>query len=383
MYAHHTAGSLQKSGCSTSRQRHLSDLMVVCRSSKESSNLHQHEGLLDWLVRYTAECAPSAFINVLTSEPDGSFVCRAGFQSHPYGDIFRKNKPVPAAAWPFYARVTSAGRQPALIRKRDASLNKEQRQALGLHIAQRVWILPLNDDGGAGLGVFVLGERHGASLKAESAQMDVITRIAGHAASAIQNARRESLQEESFINLILALVEAIDNADPDSRHHGYNTANLAVAIGGYLKLSSEQLQALHWAGLLHDIGKMEIPEEILCKPGPLTAQEWELIRRHPLAGAEILQPVAKLQTASEIIRAHHERYDGSGYPYGLVGDAIPLEARVLTVADAYSVMIRGRVYRSAFTQAEAVAELKRCSGSDFDPQVVAALLDLIDQGTVF
>jgi putative nucleotidyltransferase with HDIG domain len=156
-----------------------------------------------------------------------------------------------------------------------------------------------------------------------------------------------------------------------------------VAIGGYLKLSSEQLQALHWAGLLHDIGKMEIPEEILCKPGPLTAQEWELIRRHPLAGAEILQPVAKLQTASEIIRAHHERYDGSGYPYGLVGDAIPLEARVLTVADAYSVMIRGRVYRSAFTQAEAVAELKRCSGSDFDPQVVAALLDLIDQGTVF
>ncbi|HSV86607.1 MAG TPA: HD-GYP domain-containing protein [Levilinea sp.] len=262
-------------------------------------------------------------------------------------------------------------------------MSKEQRQALGLHIAQRVWILPLSDGGGNGLGVFVLGERQGAPLKPESAQMDLITRIAGHAATAIQNSRRDTLQEDSFISLILALVEAIDNADHDSRHHGYSTANLAVAIGSYFSLSDEQLQDIRWAGLLHDIGKIEIPEEILCKPGPLTAGEWEIIRRHPVVGAEILLPVARLHTASEIIRAHHERYDGSGYPNGLIGEAIPFEARILTVADAYSVMIRGRVYRGAFTQAEAIAELDRCSGSDFDPQVVAALLHLVDQGTVF
>jgi len=310
-------------------------------------------------------------------------VCRAIFQSDPYSDAFQKNQPVPAAAWPFYARVASNGRQPTVIRKRDANLSNEQRRALGLQFAQRVWILPLKDTVGNGLGVLVLGERQGASLKPQSTQMEMIARIANHAASAIQSRYRKTRLEDSFINIILALVEAIDSADPDSHHHGYRTANLAVTIASYFSLNDEQIQNLRWAGLLHDIGKMEIPEDILCKPGPLTAEEWEIIRRHPTIGADILQPIASLHPASQIIRAHHERYDGTGYPCGLRGEEIPLEARILAVADAYSVMIRGRVYRRALTQPEAIAELKRCSGTDFDPQVVEALLLLLDHGAVY
>jgi HD-GYP domain-containing protein (c-di-GMP phosphodiesterase class II) len=109
----------------------------------------------------------------------------------------------------------------------------------------------------------------------------------------------------------------------------------------------------------------------------------EIMRRHPIIGAEILQPILRLNAAAALILAHHERYDGSGYPYGLHGEEIPLEARILAAADAYSVMIQGRVYRRALTQAESIAELKRCAGSDFDPQVVEALLALIDRAVVY
>jgi putative nucleotidyltransferase with HDIG domain len=383
MYVHQTVGSSQKSGCLSSRQRHLSDLMMVCNLSKHSGDTPNQDALLDWLVRHTSEFVPVAFSKVLTCEPDGSFICRAIFQNYPYTDSFRKNQPVPAAAWPFYARVTSNGHQPTLIRKRDPHLTEEQRRALGLQTARRVWIVPLKDNTGKSLGVLVLGERQGASLKMESAQMDIIHRIADHAASAIQNARRNTYLEESFIKIILAIAEAIDSADPDSNHHAYRTANLAVTIASHFSLNDEQLQNLRWAGLLHDIGKVQISDDILRKPGPLNAAEWEIIRRHPAAGAEILQPVESLRAASALIRAHHERFDGSGYPCGLRGEEIPFEARILAVADAYSIMIRGRVYRPAMTQAEAIAELKRCSGTDFDPQVVDMLLALIDRGVVW
>ncbi len=134
--------------------------------------------------------------------------------------------------------------------------------------------------------------------------------------------------------------------------------------------------------MLHDIGKLDISDEILRKPGPLSPSEWDVIKRHPMVGADILSPISSLARVSAIIRSHHEKFDGSGYPYGLKGEQIPMEARILAVADAYSVMINGRVYRNALTQSEAITELKRCSGAHFDPRVVKELLILIQQGKV-
>jgi HD-GYP domain-containing protein (c-di-GMP phosphodiesterase class II) len=381
MYIHHTAGPLQESGSLSRRQRHLSDLMVICNLGNELGDRASQEALLDSLVRHAAELMPVTFSKVLSREQDGSFVCRAIFQNFPYNETFRKNQPVPAAAWPFYARVSSSGREPTVIRKKDPNLSEEQRRALGLKAARRVWIVPLKD-GAKQVGVFVLGERAGGSSKMELSQMETISRIAEQVTIAVQGTRCSTAAEDSFIKIILALAEAIDSADPDSHHHGYRTANIAVAVANQFSLTEEQIQNLRWASMLHDIGKVEISEEILCKPGPLSAEEWEIMRRHPLIGAEILQPVARLNAAAALILAHHERYDGSGYPYGLHGDEIPLEARILAAADAYSVMIQGRVYRGALTQAQAVAELKRCSGSDFDPQVIEALLALIDLAVI-
>ncbi len=144
----------------------------------------------------------------------------------------------------------------------------------------------------------------------------------------------------------------------------------------------DEVEIIRLAGMLHDIGKLDISEEILRKPGPLSPDEWEVIKRHPLVGADLLSPISSLARVSAIIRSHHEKFNGTGYPYGLRGEQIPLEARILAVADAYSVMINGRIYRSALTQPEAVAELKHCSGTHFDPHVVKVLLLLIQQGKV-
>jgi putative nucleotidyltransferase with HDIG domain len=381
MYVHHAVGPMQEPGCLSRRQRHLSDLMVVCNLSKELGDKESQEALLDWLVRHAAEFVPVAFSKVLTREPDGSFICRAIFQNYPYNDSFRKNQPVPSAAWPVYARFFGNGREPVVVRQSDPDLSEEQLWALGLQSARRLWIVPLKEDT-EHIGVFVLGERAGSPAKMSASQVEMITRIADQAAIAIGGARRNTYLEESFIKIILALAEAINGTDPDSRNHGYRTANLAVALANQFSLSEEQVRNIRWASLLHDIGKVEISEEILCKPGPLSPQEWDIMRRHPVVGAELLQPVIRLNAASALIQAHHERFDGSGYPFGLKGEEIPLEARILSVADAYSVMIQGRVYRGALTQAETIAELKRCSGTDFDPQVVQALLALIERGAI-
>ena len=132
------------------------------------------------------------------------------------------------------------------------------------------------------------------------------------------------------------------------------------------------------AALLHDIGKLGIPDAILRKPGALEAPEWEVMRCHPAMGADIITPVKKLERVVPLIRYHHEKYDGSGYPDGLAGTNIPLGARILKVVDAYGAMTDTRSYRPARTPAAAVAELARCAGTDFDPQVVEVFLGIVE-----
>jgi HD-GYP domain-containing protein (c-di-GMP phosphodiesterase class II) len=139
------------------------------------------------------------------------------------------------------------------------------------------------------------------------------------------------------------------------------------------------------AGRLHDIGKVVVPEAVLLKDGPLTEGEWALIRMHPAVGADVVEKVPALRALAPMIRGHHERWDGKGYPDGLAGDQIPLGGRILAVADAYVTMTVGRPYRPAFHASWALEELRRGSGSQFDPAVVLAMervLDLAIEGPV-
>jgi HD-GYP domain-containing protein (c-di-GMP phosphodiesterase class II) len=139
---------------------------------------------------------------------------------------------------------------------------------------------------------------------------------------------------------------------------------------------SEQWRYTSWGALLHDVGKIAIPDQILRKPDRLTEEEWETMRTHPLAGFDILRTVEFLAPAGEMVYSHHERYDGRGYPRGLAGEDIPLGARIFMIADAFDAMTSDRVYRRAMPAEEALAEILRFSGSQFDPAAVRAFLSV-------
>ncbi|MBO9531354.1 MAG: HD-GYP domain-containing protein [Solirubrobacteraceae bacterium] len=156
--------------------------------------------------------------------------------------------------------------------------------------------------------------------------------------------------------------------------HTQGVVDLAVAVGLELRLPPRAMRDLEFGALLHDIGKLRVPNEIINKPGALSDAEWLVMRRHPEYGQEMLDRVGgALTDAGRIVRAHHERWDGTGYPDGLAGDEIPIEARIITVCDSYSAMTTERSYSRARTDRQARMELERCSGTQFDPAVVAAL----------
>ena len=162
--------------------------------------------------------------------------------------------------------------------------------------------------------------------------------------------------------------------------HAHRLVEFAVATARKLGQSEEDLRLLRLGAILHDIGKIGIPDAILYKPGPLTEEEWVVMRTHSVIGRQILEEIGGVfQQLATIIVAHHERWDGTGYPNQLAGEAIPVHARILTVVDAFDAMTSRRVYREPLSALQARAELLRCSGNQFDSQVVEAFLQVLDE----
>ena len=174
-----------------------------------------------------------------------------------------------------------------------------------------------------------------------------------------------------------SLGNAIDAKDPHTRRHSEEVAELSRELARILGCAQRQLEVIHVAGHLHDIGKIGVPDAALGKNGPLDDREWEALRRHPGIGADIVRPVQPLAEAGvvEMILHHHERYDGRGYPHGLAGTAIPFGARVITLADSLSAMLQDRPYRRALGFETAVAEIAKGRGTQFDPEIAEAFLD--------
>ncbi len=180
---------------------------------------------------------------------------------------------------------------------------------------------------------------------------------------------------EMFTQTIGALAGAVDARDVYTSNHSHRVQTIAVDIGRVMKLPEHEIEALEWGGLLHDIGKIGVPDSVLLNPGKLTKEERASMNAHPVKGAKIVAKVEKLAPELPIIRHHHEWYNGSGYPDRLMGDEIPKLARVLHVADAFEAMIAQRPYRmSPLTHEQAIAELRKFSGIQFDPVVVDAFV---------
>ena len=155
---------------------------------------------------------------------------------------------------------------------------------------------------------------------------------------------------------------------------------LAVAVGQALGLSETSIDELQRAAMLHDIGKIAVPDEILHRPGPLGEAEWAFVRKHTVVGERIVSASPALRPVGRIVRSSHERWDGKGYPDGIAGEDIPLPARIVCACDAFSAMTTSRPYHDAMSVDAALAELERCSGSQFDPAVVASLVALVRAG---
>jgi putative nucleotidyltransferase with HDIG domain len=182
---------------------------------------------------------------------------------------------------------------------------------------------------------------------------------------------------ELFEQTIEALSKAVDARDPYTRNHSSRVSHIAEAMCRVMRLPEDEIEKIKWAGLLHDIGKIGIRDAILLKPGPLDREERVLMNQHPSIGAEIVAPARQLTDEAPLIRAHHEWFNGSGYPDGLEALDIPLGARILTIADAYEAMTSSRPYRTQpLSHEQAVAELEKWSGIQFDPAIVPVLVNL-------
>lgn len=350
----------------------INGIYTLCRQLISTNTL---DILLDSIVRQAVDILRIRFCRIYTMEPDGSFVCQAAHSSDLTDHSLLRGKRALPQAKALYQHVI-LGEAPVMIGQGNG-LSGDLRFALRLNFSDSLYLIPLHVNQEA-LGVLALGEEFQsvpeASLK-EKIRLAVL--IADQAASAIYRARLSYRLEESQFQTVLALAKVLESRDAYISGHSRKVTEMAVRLAKKLECSPVELQAIRWAAMLHDIGKVGIQDEILNKKGELTSEEWAIIRKHPEKGAEIVRMSSNLHFVASIILAHHEHYDGSGYPYGLQREMIPFGARILTVADAYSAMTDDRPYRSSWTLAEAITELSRCSGTQFDPRVVDAFISVV------
>ena len=179
---------------------------------------------------------------------------------------------------------------------------------------------------------------------------------------------------------IFAIANAVEARDKSTGRHSYRVAEYSVMIAQELGFTEDQQEQIRKTGLLHDIGKIGVPDNILNKNSKLTDEEYEIIKKHTLIGGEILKGLSLIPHVDEGAKYHHERYDGSGYPYALKGEEIPLNARIIGIADAFDAMTANRIYRKRLNMDVVKEELRHWSGSQFDPGLVEIMLDLIESG---
>lgn len=244
-----------------------------------------------------------------------------------------------------------------------------RRSAAAVHVPMKI--------GGETIGVVSAQSYRPGAFDDED--VAILQSFANLVASAFESAEHDARLRRLYLASVQALAAAVDARDPYTRSHSARVAALARIVAVEMELPADEIRQVQLAALLHDIGKIGIPDAILNKPSALTPEEWVIMKTHSALGGSILAAVEPLVELVPIVRAHHERYDGRGYPDGLAGAAIPLAAYIVQAADAYEVIVSKRSYKAAQSIDHAVSELQRCSGSQFHPDVVAAFLRAIER----
>lgn len=227
------------------------------------------------------------------------------------------------------------------------------------------------------LGVIQVANKRGnATFRPED--LDLLKILGSQVAFVIQNADLFQNLQRAYIDTLSALTSAIDAKDSYTRGHSERVTELSIQLAQFMGVEKKEVEKIKLGGLLHDIGKIGIPEGILNKPGRLTEEEFVIIKSHPEMGVKIMGKVEFLEAIVPIILSHHERYDGRGYPQGLKDSEIPLLARIVSVVDTYDAMTTDRPYRKAMTIEEALKEIEHCSGTQFDPEIAKYFINMIN-----
>jgi hypothetical protein len=238
--------------------------------------------------------------------------------------------------------------------------------------------LPLLSKGRA-LGVLAV-ERKPGDPAFGSMDQELLQSVSHQAALAVEFSELKESEERIYLETISALALAIEAKDPYTRGHSRRVSELAAAIATKMGLGTDEVQDIRFSGLLHDIGKLGVPDPVLSKTTMLSESEFDIVKLHPVTGERIVNAVTSLRKLRHCIRHHHERVDGHGYPDGLAGDAINKKALIIGAADALDAMLSNRPYRKAYTSREAAEEIRRGAGTQFDREVAQVLLALLERG---
>jgi putative nucleotidyltransferase with HDIG domain len=378
--ANQTAVAVENARLFSAEQSRREELDALYELTRQLVVTNDVADVIQNTTRHVVVNAHVTFARILTPDGAGGFYCPAAYpiRSIEYDLGIMRFEPI--AALPFYLQALQQ-HEPLFLQREDARLNPAARSALMLDLAHTIYISPLKV-GGEVLGLLVLGERRESNREPfDSNKLRMVSAIADQAANALQRANMHEQMETTFLETVLALANAMDARDTDTQNHSRVLRELAGVLAEEIGCSEEEIWAVRWAALLHDIGKIGVPDEILKKEGALDPHEWAQMKQHPEIGARIVAPVKKLENVAPLIQAHHEYYNGTGYPQGLKGEQIPLGARILTIVDAFSAMTDPkRLYYTARTREDAVRELRSRKGIQFDPALVEVFVDLMERG---
>jgi HD-GYP domain-containing protein (c-di-GMP phosphodiesterase class II) len=365
--AGHAAVAVENASLYESARREAESATALLEFGRELATAANLDDILQRVVELTADLLTSSRTSIWLEDENGLL---APCKLHGYAQEERANvESRRFDASNLYERI-DAGREPFVLGPEEWS----QIESNPLDPTASYALAPLEIDGRAACIVAALplgnfGER----------ELRLLGGLAHQAKLAIANASNYEGLEQTFVSTVEALANALEANDEYTSEHARWITDLSLRVGGELGLDDRALKHLELAALLHDIGKIGIPSDILSNPGRLTIDERRLIETHPALGEGIIAPIERLQEVRPIVRHCHERWDGHGYPDAIAAEAIPLESRIILVCDAYHAMTTDRPYRKRLSHPEAVRRLKDGSGTQFDPKVVEVCLGVLSR----
>ncbi len=375
--ANQTAVAIENARLYKIEQDRRAELTLLFNMSRQLVATDEVDKVENIIAQYAALSTNVTFTRVLKLDTTGNFICQAAHSIREIGLDFHFGLIEPEEAQAIYHKVRESGKY-MVIEKNGAVISDDLNNSLFMGVATSVCIYPIKvvDEF---IGLMIFGEERRIQREPFDAnKIQLISLISDQAGSALRRTKLHEQLEESLLETVIALANAVEARDTYTENHSARMEELVVAVCQKLDFSKEDIQNMRWATRLHDIGKIGVPDHILRKPGNLSGDEWIAMRQHPEIGSKILSPISMMSPVSPIIRAHHEKFDGSGYPDGLSKTEIPFGARVLAVVDAYVAMTDNRIYRESLSHDEAVKELISNKGKQFDPHIVDVFLEIVN-----